>query len=79
MKKVLTDTELKLSGKAYEARKIFLYSAHEHNVANMLHFLGIYNEPHVPSYGSHIIFEVYKIGESHGLKVIVQDVRYQLW
>lgn len=79
MKKILTDTELKLSGKAYEARKIFLYSGHEHNVAGMLHFLGIYNEPHVPSYGSHLLFEVHKIADSYGLKVIIRYyVRYFL-
>lgn len=69
MNKILTDTELKMSGKAYQARKIFLYSAHEHNLASMLHFLGIYNEPHVPSYGAHLLFEIHQLGQSYGLKV----------
>lgn len=69
MKKILTDTELKMTGKAYEARKIFLYSGHEHNLASMLHFLGIYKEPHVPSYGAHLLFEIHQLEQSYGLKV----------
>lgn len=71
MRKILTDTALKLSGKAYELRKIFLYSGHEHNLASMLHFLGIYNEAHVPSYGAHLLFEVHKLEKSYGLKVTI--------
>lgn len=72
MKKILTDTKLKLSGKAYNARKIFLYSAHEYNLANMLHFLDIYNEAHVPAYGAYLLFEVHKVGTSYGFKVSIR-------
>lgn len=53
----------------YKNRKIFLYSAHEFNVAFMLQTLGIF-EPHIPPYASYISFELHKINDDYGFKVI---------
>lgn len=69
MKRILDVTKQKLEGKAYTERKIFLYSAHEHTVAHMLCFLGVYGEPHIPPYGSYIIFEVHRLPGNYGIKV----------
>lgn len=49
--------------------KMFLYSAHESNLAHFLLVLSIFDLPHVPNYGAYIILEVHKIRDSYGIKV----------
>lgn len=49
---------------------MYLYSAHENNVAEFLLVLDIFNPPHIPTYGSFIVVEVHLIDGVYGLKVI---------
>ncbi|XP_025075238.1 LOW QUALITY PROTEIN: uncharacterized protein LOC105431612 [Pogonomyrmex barbatus] len=49
--------------------KMYLYSGHETNVANMLHALGVY-KPHVPEYSSAVILELQRIGENYYVKIL---------
>ncbi|ENN78845.1 hypothetical protein YQE_04698, partial [Dendroctonus ponderosae] len=55
-----------------ENRKMFLYSAHERNVANLLITLGVYGDE-IPTYGSHVIVELHNITNVYGFKVLYQD------
>nr|CAH7768945.1 unnamed protein product [Callosobruchus chinensis] len=68
MKKVIEDSKAKAVGKEYPGTKIFLYSAHESNVAAMLRFLGLFH-PHVPPYGSYISIEIHNVDGERIIKV----------
>ncbi|KAJ8937380.1 hypothetical protein NQ314_011928, partial [Rhamnusium bicolor] len=60
IKKILDDTSKKIGGDEYKETKVFLYSAHESNVASILRFLGIFYS-HVPPYGSYITIEIHNV------------------
>lgn len=49
--------------------KIYLYSAHETNIAGMLHALGVY-KPHVPEYSSAVIMELQQIEQEYYVKLV---------
>lgn len=49
-------------------KKIYLYSAHENNLAVQLLLLDVFY-PHVPPFGSYIIYELHKINGIYGFKV----------
>ncbi|KAG5868544.1 hypothetical protein JTB14_035865 [Gonioctena quinquepunctata] len=72
VKKIVEDSIAKAGGKEYKDTKIFLYSAHESNIAAILRFLGIFYS-HIPPYGSYVIFEIHNIGGVRGIKVYYQD------
>lgn len=57
----------KIEGRTKE-RKIVLYSGHENNVVYLLRILDGYR-PHVPPFGSYIVFEVHNINGVHAIKV----------
>lgn len=67
MQKIISDTQTKI--KNSNDRKIYLYSAHENNIAELLIVLGIFEPLHIPDYGSYVTFEVHKIGDEYGIKV----------
>ncbi|KAJ8935668.1 hypothetical protein NQ318_012830 [Aromia moschata] len=71
-KKILDDTVAKTKGDKYKDTKVFLYSAHESNVAHLLRFLGIFYD-HVPPYGSYLTIEVHNQEDTRGFKVFYQD------
>ncbi|XP_072386593.1 uncharacterized protein [Diabrotica undecimpunctata] len=49
-------------------KKIYLYSAHEFNVAALLASLGVYNN-HTPNYGSYVLIELHVKGGVPGIKL----------
>jgi prostatic aicd phosphatase len=68
LKKILQDSVSKQNGTLSEERKVFLYSAHEFNVATMLRTLNVFYR-HVPPFGATIFFEIHNIEGQYGLKV----------
>lgn len=67
VQKIINDAELKAKGQL--GPKIFLYSAHEFNLAFLMNYLDIYY-PHIPPYGSSMIIEIHRIKDKQYLKVI---------
>lgn len=50
----------KINGKLRPAgRKIYMYSAHDNNVINILAALDLYQPPHFPNYSSATIIELH--------------------
>ncbi|KAJ8951023.1 hypothetical protein NQ318_006408 [Aromia moschata] len=73
LKKIIEDTRQKIAGTLKPSdRRLFLYSAHESNIANFLSTLDIF-EPHIPPYGCYILIEVHLIQGVYGLKIFYQD------
>ncbi|XP_044259034.1 venom acid phosphatase Acph-1-like [Tribolium madens] len=72
LKKIIQDSVSKQNGSLPEERKIFLYSAHEFNVATMLRTLNVFHR-HVPPFGATIFFEIHNINGQYGLKLYYQD------
>ncbi|ERL91221.1 venom acid phosphatase Acph-1 [Dendroctonus ponderosae] len=73
LRKIINDSKAKIDGLLTpENRKMFLYSAHERNVANLLITLGVYGDE-IPTYGSHVIVELHNITNVYGFKVLYQD------
>jgi prostatic aicd phosphatase len=73
LKKIINDSKAKIDGLLTpETRKMFLYSAHEKNVALFLLTLGVYPDK-IPSYGSHAIVELHQIRGVYGFKIYYQD------
>ncbi|XP_068911191.1 venom acid phosphatase Acph-1-like [Tenebrio molitor] len=72
LKKILQDSVSKQNGTLPEERKVFLYSAHEFNVAIMLRALNVFYR-HVPPFGATIFFEIHNIKGQYGLKLFYQD------
>ncbi|CAH1286491.1 unnamed protein product [Diabrotica balteata] len=70
LKKIIEDTKNKAK-KLGEKNgvKMYLYSAHENNVGEMMVLLDVFNNPHVPPYGSYLIFEVHNINNVIGIKL----------
>lgn len=69
----MDDSKGKVSGTLVpKNRKIFLYSGHEVNLANMLHTLEVF-KPQIPPYASYILFELHIIDEVPGFKVGLND------
>lgn len=69
VKKIIADTEKKIMKENEEhGTKMYLYSAHENNLAQLLILLDI-KVDHVPTYGSYIVFEIHQINKTHGVKV----------
>lgn len=70
LKKIIEDTRTKINEDPDTEfkKKIYLYSAHESNVAHFLITLDLF-KPHIPNYGAYVILEVHKIDEVYGVKV----------
>ncbi|XP_030755413.1 venom acid phosphatase Acph-1-like, partial [Sitophilus oryzae] len=73
LKKIINDSKAKIDGLLKpQSRKMFVYSAHERNLAYVLIALGVFNDK-VPPYGCHILFEVHLIDNVYGFKIYYQD------
>ncbi|CAH1987876.1 unnamed protein product [Acanthoscelides obtectus] len=72
LEKVIRDTTKVLNGTA-AGKKLYLYSAHEDNIAKLLIVLGIFQSPHIPPYGSYIMLEVHLIDKVHGFKIFYEN------
>ncbi|XP_060526942.1 uncharacterized protein LOC132702372 [Cylas formicarius] len=74
LKKVLSDTERKINGTLTPStRKLFLYSAHEQNIAGLVLSLDVFELRDVPAYGSYFIVELHKIEGVWGIKLFYQN------
>lgn len=71
VKKLLDDTMNKISNNS-DPMKIYLYSAHENNLAYQLIFLEAFNR-HIPPYGSYIVYEIRKVNGIYGVKILYED------
>ncbi|XP_031337572.1 venom acid phosphatase Acph-1-like isoform X2 [Photinus pyralis] len=71
VKKLLDDTMNKISNNS-DPMKIYLYSAHENNLAYQLIFLEAFN-PHIPPYGSYLVYEIRKVNGIYGVKILYED------
>ncbi|RZC37104.1 His Phos 2 domain containing protein, partial [Asbolus verrucosus] len=71
LKQILEDSLSRRNG-TLKNTKVFLYSAHDFNVAAVLRTLNVFDR-HVPPYGATIFFEIHKVGEIYGLKLYYQD------
>ncbi|XP_030766833.1 venom acid phosphatase Acph-1-like [Sitophilus oryzae] len=70
--KFITDTEDKIATPTSPV-KMYLYSAHEKNIATLLITLGVFEDVDVPAFGSYIIAEVWKINGVYGFKFFYQN------
>lgn len=74
LSKIADDTLEKINGSEYlENLKLFLYSAHDINLASLLITLGLYDYSYgTPPYGSYAVFEVHQLGAAdYGIQVSV--------
>lgn len=72
LEKIIEDTKSKILSSNMPGRKLYLYSAHENNLAELLMSLNLFDEPHVPNYGAWISLEVHFINGIYGIKVMKQ-------
>ncbi|KAJ8952969.1 hypothetical protein NQ314_007445 [Rhamnusium bicolor] len=75
LKKIVEDAKNKIISNTNNnkfGKKIYLYSAHENNVAELLISLGVF-EPHVPNYGAYTIIEVHKMNNEYGIKILYEN------
>ncbi|XP_050298653.1 venom acid phosphatase Acph-1-like [Anthonomus grandis grandis] len=73
LKKILRDSRAKIKGTISPSDlKMYLYSGHDLNIATMLLTLGVFDEK-IPSYGSHILFELHLVNGVYGFKIFHQD------
>jgi prostatic aicd phosphatase len=72
LQKVISDTNSKING-TNPGRKIYLYSAHENNIAELLILLGIFEPLHIPDYGSYVIFEIHNINNEYVVKIFYEN------
>lgn len=78
LKKILADTKTKIDGGMNPAeRKMFIYSAHEMNIATTLLSLEALKLSHVPPYGAYILFEVHNIDGVYGIKLFYQNYEHK--
>ncbi|ENN83161.1 hypothetical protein HUJ04_000175 [Dendroctonus ponderosae] len=74
IQKILQDTQSLISGTlSPEGRKLFVYSAHDVNVGNMLRSLDAYALDQSPPYGACVIFEVHEVRGQFGIKLFYVD------
>ncbi|XP_044258836.1 venom acid phosphatase Acph-1-like [Tribolium madens] len=74
LKKIIYDSEQKIKNMLHQRKRMFIYSAHEYNIAHLMYLLGIYY-PHVPPYGSYMLIEIHNIKGIRIVKVFYQDYR----
>ncbi|RZC33739.1 venom acid phosphatase Acph-1-like, partial [Asbolus verrucosus] len=72
LQKMILDTISKITG-TDKGTKIYLYSAHENNVAELLILLRLFDKPHIPTYGSYITFEIHRFGDFYGVKIYYEN------
>ncbi|KAF5302428.1 hypothetical protein FQR65_LT08517 [Abscondita terminalis] len=72
LKKIIDDTKAKIAPNSTDERRIYIYSAHENNIAYQLMFVDAFY-PHVPPYGSYLVVEIHKINDVYGVKMLYED------
>ncbi|CAG9766535.1 unnamed protein product [Ceutorhynchus assimilis] len=72
IQKIINDSENKINS-ANNDTKIYLYSAHENNIGQLFATLDLFEYPHIPTYGSYVLFELHNINNTHGFKIYYQN------
>lgn len=72
LKSILEEMKEKISRKAPDNRKIYLYSGHEITIAFLLITLGVFDEK-PPNFGSYVIMELHKLENDYGIKFHYQN------
>ncbi|XP_050295641.1 venom acid phosphatase Acph-1-like [Anthonomus grandis grandis] len=72
IQKIIVDTE-KLINKENNDTRLYLYSAHENNIGQLFATLDLFEYPHIPTYGSFVLFEVHNINNTYGFKIYYQN------
>lgn len=62
----------KISGDLSPNRSIWIYSAHDSTIANVLNALGLF-EPHFPPYASSIMFELYQTNSDYYVQIFYKN------
>lgn len=74
LKKIITDTQKKIDATLNPSnKKLFVYSAHETNVATILLALEAFKIADIPPYGSYVLFEVHQVDGIYGLKLFYEN------
>ncbi|ENN80100.1 hypothetical protein HUJ04_013057 [Dendroctonus ponderosae] len=73
LRKVIEDTETRIVN-PHSPTKLYLYSAHEKNIANLLVTLDLFDDA-LPAFGSYIIIEVHLIDGVYGFKFFYQNYK----
>lgn len=72
MLQIIADTKNKILSSDKEGRKMYLYSGHENNIAELLMSLGVF-QPHIPNYGAYLVLEIHQIGGVFGVKILYEN------
>lgn len=72
MLQIIEDTKHRVLSSAKNRKKMYLYSAHENNIAELLMSLGVF-QPHVPNYGAYVALEVHEIDNVFGIKIYYEN------
>lgn len=73
LKKILNDSLGKIKNSTKDKnRKLFIYSGHDVTIVPLLRALKLYDSQ-LPNYGAHVLFELHKINNTYGFKVIIFD------
>ncbi|XP_076250786.1 venom acid phosphatase Acph-1-like [Rhynchophorus ferrugineus] len=73
IEKIIQDTIKKIISSDWPGKRIYLYSAHENNIAELLISLNLFNKPHVPNYGAWISIEIHFINNVYGVKIYYEN------
>ncbi|CAG9859736.1 unnamed protein product [Phyllotreta striolata] len=71
---VLRNLKRKMFDRRKLSKKLYLYSAHESNLAYLLIALGVFEKHRVPPYGAHVVLELHLVDGVYGVKVF-----YEAW
>lgn len=72
LEKIIKDSRNRLADTRESGRKIYLYSAHENNVAELLVALKVFDN-HIPNYGSYVILELHRLNGVPGFKILYEN------
>lgn len=73
LRKIIEDTENKIAN-VDSPTKMFLYSAHETNIALLLVTLDIFDDQ-IPAFGSYVLIEVHRVDGIYGFKFFYQNYK----
>ncbi|XP_050296544.1 venom acid phosphatase Acph-1-like [Anthonomus grandis grandis] len=73
LKKIIADSETIITNPKSPS-KMYLYSAHEKNIANLLVTLNLFDDM-IPTFGSYVLIELHLIDNVYGFKFFYQNYR----
>ncbi|KAJ8966361.1 hypothetical protein NQ317_011936 [Molorchus minor] len=73
LNKIIEDTKKKILSSQKPGRRIYLYSGHENNVAELLMSLDVFSVPHVPNYGAYLMLEIHYMEGIYGVKIYYEN------